>query len=215
LLGKSKVVRLPVRQLWVMTSNNAKLSEDMARRMVRVRLVPAIEHPEDRVGFKHTDLLGWADRNRSLILSALWQAVASWIKAGQHPATTATGLGSFESFVSVIGGILAHAGVPDFLANRAESRTDSSMEADEWPAFLEAWWQSEGPAPVTAKSLIDLCGDELMLSARGSGQTLSQTNRLARAVRSQRDAIRYGYRMQVVRDAHRKGLRYTLAKVVH
>ena len=213
ILGKSKTVRLPVRQLWVMTSNNAKLSEDMVRRMIRVRLVPAMEHPEDRVGFKHADILGWAKANRSLVLSALWQAVAAWIKAGKPTTTTAQGLGSFESFVAVVGGILAHAGVPDFLANRAESRTDSSMEADEWPAFLSAWWSASGPAAVTAKELLDLCDDELMLAARGSGQTLSQTMKLARAVRAQRDAIRYGYRVQVERDTHRKGLRYSLAKV--
>jgi hypothetical protein len=45
-------------------------------------------------------------------------------------------LGSFEKWGRVIGGILDHAGVPDFLGNLAEWREESDYEAQYWADHL-------------------------------------------------------------------------------
>ena len=213
LLGFSQDLRLPVKQLWIMTSNNARMSDDLSRRTTRVRLVPDTEHPEDRADFKHADIQGWCKANRPQILSALWQAVSEWIAAGMPAPAHGRTLGSYHRFAEVIGGILYHAGEFSFLANVAESRTELSTDAAEWHPFLATWWQARGRTPAKAKDLWHLCNDDdLMLSARGDRGESSQIKRLANAVRGKKDAIVSGFRVKLVRGAS-KGWLYQLETV--
>jgi len=213
LLGQSVDLRLAVRQLWIMTSNNARLSDDMSRRTVRIRLVSETEFPEDRQGFRHSNLLDWTRNNRSLILSALWQCVHEWIEAGQPrpPEHARRTLGSYHGWATVIGGILANAGELDFLANARRAREEQNMDAGEWPEFLEAWWDRWHRAPASSKQLWDVCdGGDYLVEVRGGGNKLSQIKRLSNALRSVRDSIRFGFKISMSRDNHRKAYQFAL-----
>jgi hypothetical protein len=61
--------------------------------------------------------------------------------------------GSFESWGHVIGGILAVAGVPSFLANQAEKRARMDDEAPQWAAFLMKWHAVLGSDAVTVNKV--------------------------------------------------------------
>ena len=215
-LGGTVIIRLPIQQLWLMTSNNARLSDDMSRRTVRIRLVSESEYPEDRQGFKHRNLLGWIRGNRSLILSALWQCVHEWVDAGRPrpPEHARRTLGSYHSWAEVVGGILANAGELEFLANARAAREEQNMEAGEWPEFLEAWWARFQSRPTAAKTLWDVCdAGDYLIEVRGGSTKLSQIKRLSNALRGVRDSIRYGYKISMDRDKHRKAYRYSIKQV--
>ena len=58
ILGKSETVRLPVRNTWVATGNNPALSDEIARRTVRIRLDAKIDKPwlREPTAFRHPNL---------------------------------------------------------------------------------------------------------------------------------------------------------------
>lgn len=47
LLGKSEMVSVPVEGLWLIAGNNVSFTHELMRRLVPIRLDPAVERPED------------------------------------------------------------------------------------------------------------------------------------------------------------------------
>ena len=62
ILGASEMARLPIRCVWIATGNNPEFSNEMARRLVRIRLDAHVERPWQRAGFRHPDLMTWVPR---------------------------------------------------------------------------------------------------------------------------------------------------------
>ena len=117
-LGKSEMIRFPIRCVWIATGNNPQFSNEIARRMVRIRLDPHEDQPWLREGFRHPNLLAWVWQNRARLVAACLTLGRAWIAAGmpRHQKT----IGSFEGWAQVMGGILEVAGVPGFLGNLKE-----------------------------------------------------------------------------------------------
>jgi Domain of unknown function (DUF3854) len=131
LLGVSELISLPVSCAWVISGNNPRLSDEIVRRSVRIRLDADVEFPERRSGFRHPDLLGWVAEHRGkLVWSALVLARA-WIAAGR-PAGKSPTMGGFEAWAAVMSGMLDLADLPGLLSNADELR-----EADEDTSMLE------------------------------------------------------------------------------
>jgi len=93
-----------------------------------------IARPYERAGFKHPNLRGWVLDNRGQILAALLTLARAWFDAG-CPKPAITPLGSYESWTTVIGGILEHAGVSGFLANRQIMYEQGDIESSQWEQF--------------------------------------------------------------------------------
>ena len=70
ILGVSEMVRLPIRCAWIATGNNSEFSNEMARRIVRIRLDAHVERPWQREGFRHPDLMIWVRANRGRLVAA-------------------------------------------------------------------------------------------------------------------------------------------------
>ena len=70
ILGVSEMTRLPIRCLWIATGNNPEFSNEMARRIVRIRLDANVEQPWHRSGFRHPDLMIWVRAPRARLVSA-------------------------------------------------------------------------------------------------------------------------------------------------
>lgn len=162
ILGASRRVELPVRCCWAITGNRTGFGGDMARRVYPIELDAGCERPEDRDGFRHPDLMEWVRANRPALLRAVLIMARAWWVAG-CPAPAVKTWGSFESFVRVVGGILEHAGVPGFLANRSEFRDAANESRHEWAGFLAALHKCfhERPRPVaefTTKSVVEEVG---------------------------------------------------------
>jgi hypothetical protein len=155
ILGRSETEAVPVRCVWVATGNNPRLSMEMARRTVRIRLDARTEEPWLRTEFRTPDIYGWAREHRGRLIAAALTLGQGWIAAGRPVATTPT-LGMFESWTRVLGGVLAVAGVEGFLGNLAEFYADADLEGAEIRAFLAAWWQTHQDTAVLASDLLTL-----------------------------------------------------------
>ncbi len=133
ILGASKLASVPVSCLWTATANNPSMSNEMAGRIISVRLLPNTDRPEERTGFTHPELQKWVAETRPQLVRAALVLCKAWLQKGKpraksknHPA-----MGRYESFVSVVGGILENAGFDQFMANRASftDRADTGRTA--------------------------------------------------------------------------------------
>lgn len=153
-LGASEMTRLPIRCLWIATGNNPEFSNEMARRLVRIRLDPHEERPWQRTGFRHPDLMIWVRANRPRLVAACLTLCQAWVAAGK-PRGSKT-IGSYENWAQVIGGVLETAGIPGFLGNLEDMMEASDSEGAGWSAFIAAWWDRFGTAEVGAADLFDV-----------------------------------------------------------
>ncbi|MCK6502706.1 hypothetical protein L6R53_04800 [Myxococcota bacterium] len=200
-LGKSALVSLPNRAVWVATGNNPSLSRELARRSARVRLDARVERPWLRGGFRHADLLGWTLAERPRLVAAALTLARGWLADGA-PAGEAT-IGSFGAWSAVVGGILASAGVQGFLDDRDEPVDAATPEESAWQAFVASWAEAHGAAEVDGRALLALAVETGLWvpDARGGPGELA---RFGIALAKRRDRVFGGWRIGVRRDGKRK-----------
>ncbi len=212
LLGESRMLSLPNRALWLATGNNPTLSDELARRSIRIRLDTREEMPWKRTGFRHPNIRRWAQDLRGKLVQAALVLVQAWI-AADKPLSRRQ-LGSFEEWVGVIGGVLEVAGVPGFLDNLDDLYSRSNAERNAWTQLVMAWAAAFGSEPKRVSELNELCErHELMTSLRGDGNERSQQSRLGRALATARDRVYAGWRVTLDEDQGRhKGRMYALVR---
>jgi hypothetical protein len=186
LLTRSEMVRLPVRCAWVATGNNVRVSNEILRRTVPMRLDTKTDRPWERIEFRHPELRSWVAEQRGQLVWAALTLVRAWL-AGGRPAGKAT-RGGFESWSRVIGGVLGVAGVPGFLENTNDFYDRADAESITWRAFVSAWWAEKQDAHVTVKELWPLLqSDESLDLGLGDGSERSQKTRLGKRLANMRD----------------------------
>jgi hypothetical protein len=201
---------IPNLGLWLFTGNNPRLSMELARRCVRIRLDAGVDRPWLRSEFRHPELRSWIRNNRPELVRALLVLVQNWIAEGRPPGRKT--LGSFEGWSSVIGGVLDAAGIPGFLDNLDDLYEGADVEGRMWNEFVEAWWADFKDQPKRPSELNFLCDrHEMMLVARGVGGRKSQETKLGVALETARDRAFGSYRICLVSDkGPKKGRRYAL-----
>lgn len=138
-LGFQKVVKFVVRQLFIATMNDAKIDNNMIRRVVMVMLRwDRVGKPEDREDVKIRSFPSYIEDHRVEILSRMRQMVQSWVDAGMPEPRGLPVMGSFDRFAAVIGSILHHAGDRQWLQNMKEAKASVIID-DDWQEFLDAW----------------------------------------------------------------------------
>jgi len=211
LLGQNRMIDLPNHATWLVTANNPRLSLEIARRCIRIRMDPQTDRPWQRVGFRHSPLRDWVRANRPALVHALLVLVQSWI-AAERPRAGIT-LGSFESWADVVGGILVNAGIPGFLGNAEELYEAADAEGNEWREFVAAWWEAHQDHWVAAKDLLELALErDLLGSVIGDKSLRSQQIRLGLALAAARDRQFADWRLLMRHDAHSKRAAYRLAR---
>jgi hypothetical protein len=217
LLGSSTMQAVPVLCTWMATGNNVHASKEIIRRIVRVRMDARMEHPNERRGFRHPNLSGWARQNRPILVAAALTLCRAWLAAGA-PAGEVS-LGSFESWASVVGGILEVAGVPGFLGNVRELREEVNPADARWRDFVAAWGREFGTRTVGVSDLFGVLVrhqlallDEVMDRARGKAEH-SQRIQLGLIVANRLHQCVGGWRVESAGEG-RNGRLYRLACVV-
>ncbi|MBF0095588.1 MAG: toprim domain-containing protein, partial [Alphaproteobacteria bacterium] len=187
ILGRSETARLPVRCAWIATGNNPQVSNEIARRSVRIRLDARVDQPWRRDGFRHANLTTWVSGRRSHLIVACLTLVQAWIRAGRpHHARS---IGGFESWAATLGGILDVAGVPGFLGNLEEMYEAADAEGGIWRTFVSAWWERFGAQGVGIADLYAIALDCEPPLSLGDGSERSQRTRLGRALARMRDRM--------------------------
>jgi hypothetical protein len=141
LLGKNGAdARLSVRNLtvWFATANNATLAGDLFGRCVHVRLESTHEHPEERTGFRHADLLGWVRLERPRLLAAALTILRAWFVAGK-PRPDMPSFGSFEAWSEVVRSVCLWLALPDPWADTKGGIREADQAASLHAQLLEGW----------------------------------------------------------------------------
>jgi hypothetical protein len=162
LLGYSRQVRPLNRAVWVATGNNMALSRELARRAVWIRLEPEQERPELRSGFRHPDLLRWVREERGRLIAACLTLARAWVLKGRPCGSEVLGttFGSYPSWLDVIGGVLAVAGIEGLLENRDKLADQGDDELGPWRFFFHLWREAveadQIPREANVHQLVDI-----------------------------------------------------------
>jgi len=140
-LGVHDVVTCTVRALFIVTSNNARMGVDAARRFIRVRLVKnqLTRASTDKPKFRITDIERYVAENRAKILSAVARIALDWVSEGAPVKEGLLTIPSFEAFSHTVGACLAHAGVAGWGRNSIEM-VRNMQSLDEWVPFCQEWY---------------------------------------------------------------------------
>jgi DNA primase catalytic core len=185
LLGKSEIIRVPVRCAWILTGNNPAFSSEMTRRTVRIRLDAKQDQPWLRTGFQHPSLIEWATENRGRLVWAALSLIQAWIAADRPRGNSV--LGMFEAWAHVMGGILDIAEVPGFLGNLQDFYANADTEGECWRVFVLAWWKTHSDNEVKASELYCIAIEAGMQLGDKSEQ--SQKVRLGQKIAEARDRV--------------------------
>ena len=187
ILGVSDMIRLPIRCVWVATGNNPTFSNEIARRLIRIRLDAHTDQPWRRKSFRHTDLMGWVQANRGALVAACLTLCQAWIAAGRPRGERC--IGGFEAWAQTLGGILSIAGVEGFLGNLDEVMEASDTEGGAWRGFVQMWWDRFGTAEVGVADLYDLAIRAEPPIDVGDGNERAQRTRFGTTLRKVRDRV--------------------------
>jgi len=155
ILGKSEMITLPHRTVWMAAGINLQLGGDMPRRCYWVRMDANSSRPWKRTGFKHPELKDWVIENRGSILWSILIICRSWVRAGAPLPEGIPCMGNFEAWSRAVGGILQHCEVAGFLANLDEMYEETDSEGPEWEAFFERWFEIWKDKPITVSTIVD------------------------------------------------------------
>jgi hypothetical protein len=153
LLGRNQTVSAPLTTIWMATGNNCSFSSDIARRIVPIRLDQKIEHPEERVGFKHPALRAYVLAERPRLVTAALTVLRAYHVAGR-PVHGKPPMGSFEAWDALVRGALLWAGEFDPLEGRARVRAEADVELEALRVALDLWSETF-PEAVTAAGAVE------------------------------------------------------------
>lgn len=191
-LGANTTVTLPVRSIWVTTGNNVRLSREIARRSVHIRLDAQIECPWERQAFRHPHLQAWVTANRSQLVWSALVLVQAWICQGR-PAYRGTLKASYEEWSATLGGILQVANIPEFLGGQSALHRIYEVTMEPWYAFFVRWKENHGEASVGVATLLPIA-QELGLVDRERPAHSQSTNLGQELVRLE-GVVQAGYRV--------------------
>lgn len=119
ILGKSELRAVPWRAVILAAGNNIRLRGDIHRRLVLTRIQ---KHDGP---FRHSDVLGWAERNRTRLYAAVLTLIRAWLRAGRPPHTWQR-WGGFDRWDAFVRGVLCFHNLGDPKQMRAviDSRDD-------------------------------------------------------------------------------------------
>jgi putative DNA primase/helicase len=161
-LGSNTNVTLPNRAVIIITANYAKFDSDTARRMLRLRLAPKVDHPQDRT-FQIPDILDHVRHKRPKLLIAALQILRFHVinqslqtAAGRGPDCDAPCLpfGSFESWARVVQQAMTRLGLADPVLSVEDVRK-IDVDLVRLRAFIQAWRAWDSSWEGTAQNFIN------------------------------------------------------------
>jgi hypothetical protein len=140
-LGESRMFEGPLRLLWLVTSNNARLrSGDILRRILPIRLDSPEERPEKREDFRYPQLLEHVAAHRSELVAAALTILRWYVVAGR-PKVTMAAWGSFEDWSACVRAPLIALGAPDPAKARDALEQVADPERELLQNLVEGWME--------------------------------------------------------------------------
>jgi len=152
-LGGLEMTNAALRAVWYASGNNVQLRGDLFRRTLHVRLESGHERPEERTDFRHSDLLGWAKRERAKLLQAGLTILRGYIAAGR-PYQRLKAWGSFEEWSALVRGAIVWAGLADPYETREALAEVADGDTQILRRLVAAWHEDLG---VDGYTLSEVC----------------------------------------------------------
>lgn len=136
ILGKSDMIRIPMKAMWLFAGNNTSFTAELMRRNIPARIDAKVENATRDRGqemFKHYPYQPWVVENRTHLVWACHTIIQHWIATGKKDGGAT--FHSFDSFAAVMSGIMHMAGFDGFLANIDDYLTlkgEDVSAAKEW-----------------------------------------------------------------------------------
>lgn len=155
ILGASEAPPLPNVSVWMATGNNIEPVGDTARRCALIRLEVLEDRPQERRGFKRSDLPGFATDNRALYLSQALTILRAYHCAGRPDMGLPT-WGSFTVWSDLVRNALVWAGAADPYETQQRIQGGANESDDDahafWISVVEECGADASPAAVAARA---------------------------------------------------------------
>jgi hypothetical protein len=191
---------------WFATGNGLSFKGDLGRRVLPIDLDAGIEHPEDREGFKHGNVLAYALRERPALVTAALTLLRAYHLAGR-PAHGLPRVGSFEAWDDLVRGACVWAGIGDPVGGRQRIREEGDADLDALRDALSAWQAAFSDDAVSVIEVLDAAGN--------NGALRGALSALAGRSAEKLDARILGYVLRRVRDRLVGGRRFEWAGRTH
>ena len=216
LLGVSKIVRAPLRPAWFVTGNGLGFSRDLGRRVALCDMVTDLEHPEDRTGFRHEDLLAYISESRVRLVAAALTILRGYCVAGR-PSHGKSRKGGFVGWDDLIRGALIWAKADDPMNTTRRVRAEADTDLDSLRAALLAW-RRVFDQPTTAAAAVELARHDgelrdALAALIGCSTDDVDSQQLGYALRRYRDRVAGGLRFTKVEDDRRKTGLWTVGEI--
>jgi hypothetical protein len=193
IIGSSGNGAADVRCSWLINGNNLRFGWELARRVVRIRIIPG----QDGRKFLHANLLAWIIQHRAEVIYHLLVLVNVWLASGRPgPAAGTPAFESFDSWRAVVGGIMNAAGL-SFLLNLEDARLVADRESGTIQGFVEAWYEAHMTSPVFTTDLL-VIGRSFYELPEGEH---SATIRLGLILSKYEDQIHGGWRIRRLKQS--------------
>jgi hypothetical protein len=161
ILGVNRMAEAPLYMTWFATGNNVAIAADTARRVCHVRLESPDEHPEQRQGFHHPNLLGWVGENRQKLLASALTILRAYCVAGR-PNQELPAWGSFEGWSSLVRSAVVWLDLPDPGETRLLLQAQADVAAESMGTILECLEKMDAERHgLTAAEIIQRVKDSL------------------------------------------------------
>jgi putative DNA primase/helicase len=147
ILGTQQQRTVLSQAVFAATGNGLRLSTDLARRSLVIRLKSPFERPEDR---ELPDIRTAVAKRKAELLGAALTILRAWLVAGKKAEQT---WGSFEKWAELVDGALVFAGQPSPVVSRRSYRDESDDGREALGAFL-GLLEREYPDGATAAKLV-------------------------------------------------------------
>jgi putative DNA primase/helicase len=191
---------------WMATGNNMRFAGELGRRVIPIDLDPRCEHPEDRTGWKHPDLLSHLLEHREELVCAALTLLRAYHVAGR-PTHGKAPRGSFKMWDDLIRGALLWAGLEDPLDTTARVREEGDEDIAGLRGALGAWRETFGTGPSTTAQAIDRAKTSPSLAAALAEFARTPTDKL--------DSRRLGYALRGAAGRIVSGLTFRSAGTSH
>lgn len=142
ILGRSEIVGIPNRALWVLTGNNVGLSGDLVRRVLTINL-SSVENPEYiQHSFDPVEVIRRSSRDRRADLLDIFAT----FKAAGMPTRVRGGFASFEPWNKLVRQCVAWLGKGDPLETQQQAQAEDE-EVLTHRLMLNAWYDRFGSEP--------------------------------------------------------------------
>jgi hypothetical protein len=125
ILGYSRTYKGPLMTVWFATANNAVIDKETVRRILHIKLETSLEHPDQRTGFKHPELIKWITKHRNELLAAALTMLSAYCLNGREDMKLKP-WGSYEGWSDLVRNCIVWAGMPDPGKAREELLSEDS-----------------------------------------------------------------------------------------